>query len=62
VNKPLANLPFSAPAPQPPQPGAVLVLQRWNQWVQVLDPATESTHWIDIGEVGFETVVPPRAD
>ena len=60
-----ATLPASEvarPSLQPPQPGAVLVVERWNRWVRVLDPVTQMTSWIDLDEVGFETVEPPRAD
>ncbi len=39
-----------------PTPGAVLVLQRWNSWVRVLDPATDETQWVFLGETEYERV------
>ncbi len=40
----------------PPQPGAVLVLERCDSWVRVLDPVSGVSGWIDLGEGEYETV------
>jgi len=40
-----------------PAPGAVLVIQRWNSWARVLDPETNETQWVFLGEADFEPVV-----
>ena len=42
----MQNLPESM---QAPAPGAVLVLKRWNSWVQVQWPDGE-TAWVDLAE------------
>lgn len=39
-----------------PAPGAVLVVQRWNSWARVLDPETNETQWVFLGEDDFEMV------
>jgi hypothetical protein len=52
---PVQQLPAD-PHPIPPQPGAVLVLERWNSWVRVLEPVSGTTHWVDLSDTGFETV------
>ena len=44
------------PLPTPPVPGAVLVVQRWNSWVQVYFPDTQETAWVDLNEVHHERV------
>ena len=50
------SIDFSA---QPPQPGAALVTARWNSWVRVWFPDTDETTWVNLDEVGFETVPAP---
>ena len=37
-----------------PQPGAALVLARWNSWVRVYWPDTGETAWVDLAETEFE--------
>jgi hypothetical protein len=44
------------PQAAPPVPGAVLVIQRWNSWVQVYFPDTQQTAWVDLNEVHHERV------
>ncbi len=44
------------PHPTPPRPGAVLVLERWNSWVRVLDPVSGIDGWVDLEATDFETV------
>ena len=39
-----------------PAPGAVLVVQRWNSWARVLDPETNQSQWVFLGEGDFERV------
>jgi hypothetical protein len=43
----------------PPVAGAVLVIERWNSWVRVLDPESGTTRWVNLAETQFE---PARAD
>lgn len=40
----------------PPAPGAVLVLERWNSWVRVFDPAEGAARWIDLEATEFESI------
>ncbi len=37
-----------------PQPGAALVLARWNSWVRVYWPDTGETAWVDLAETAHE--------
>jgi len=39
-----------------PQPGAALVIARWNSWVRVYFPETQETTWVNLEEVGYQTV------
>ncbi|HIG10948.1 MAG: hypothetical protein ABGY71_15195 [bacterium] len=34
-------------------PSPVLVLKRWNSWVQVWFPGSDETAWIDLGRESF---------
>lgn len=43
----------------PPVHGAVLVVERWNSWVRVLDPQSGATRWVNLAETEFEQA---RAD
>lgn len=43
----------------PPVPGAVMVVERWNSWVRVLDPESGATRWVNLAETQFEQA---RAD
>ena len=34
----------------------MLVVDRWNSWVRVLDPVSGVTHWIDLSDIEYETI------
>lgn len=53
----MQNLPDLEEAPAP---GAVLVLKRWNSWVQVYDPSTGDTQWVCLSETPFVPVAASR--
>ena len=40
----------------PPTPGAVLVVERRDSWVRVLDPVSGASCWVDLEEMDYETV------
>jgi hypothetical protein len=42
-------------------PGAVLVVQRWNHWVRIYDPATDELTWVDLAEHEFQRVPPEES-
>ena len=43
----------------PPQPGAALVVDRWNSWVQLYFPEQGVTEWVDLRDLSYETLPPP---
>jgi hypothetical protein len=49
-----SELPKSAP-----QPGAALVLERWNSWARIYFPDTGEWTWVNLAEVGFSAVEDP---
>jgi transglutaminase-like putative cysteine protease len=46
-----------AQAPQSP----ALVVNRWNSWVQVWFPDTDSLEWVDLGSKAFEPTSRPAS-
>jgi hypothetical protein len=46
---------------QAPQPGAALVVARWNSWVQVYFPDEDVKEWVNLQDVPFEPASPPEA-
>ncbi len=53
--------PKHAANPSPPVAGAVLVVQRWNSWVRVLDTESGLTRWVNLAETRFEPASPDAA-
>ena len=39
-----------------PQPGAALVVARWNSWVRLYWPDTGRIEWVDLRETPFENL------
>jgi len=46
---------------QAPQPGAALVLARWNSWVRLYFPDEGVAEWVNLQDVPFEPASPPEA-
>ena len=42
--------------PTAPQPGAALVVARWNSWVRLYWPETGQIEWVDLRETKFENL------
>ena len=53
--KPTPSPPID-PRDSPPLPGSALVVERWNAWVRVRFPDSGETAWVNLDEVGFQTV------
>ena len=43
-----------SPISEAPASVAVLVVDRWNSWVQVLFPETGETTWLDLSETPYQ--------
>lgn len=59
----METLPLELPT-TPPQPGAALVLERWNSWARLYFPETQEWSWVNLADVGFARVpgVEPHAE
>ncbi|MCP3917109.1 MAG: hypothetical protein GY711_16295 [bacterium] len=60
--KPTQELSSNRKNVAPPQPGAALVVARWNAWVRVWFPDTDETTWVNLEEVGCEILPAQRSD
>ena len=52
------------PLPRPedaPQPGAALVVDRWNSWVRLYFPDEGVMEWVNLQDVPHAPASPPEA-
>ena len=55
-------LPENLPGPDAaPQPGAALVVARWNSWVRLYFPEEGILEWVNLQDVPYTTASPPEA-